>query len=129
LTVALILLLERTRLGPLGLVLAVVVTSTLVAVLGWGSVALVRELSEIPRALPLPQAPMLRLVPPLAVPALSLAFVGLVQGAAISATSPTRVTRADDGPDLPYREAREDQQANQQAHHCVGVQRPSSGSR
>ena len=88
LTVALILLLERTRLGPLGLVLAVVVTSALVAVLGWGSVALVRELSEIPRALPLPQAPMLRLVPSLVVPALSLAFVGLVQGAAISANFP-----------------------------------------
>ena len=88
LTVALILLLERTMLGPLGLVLAVVVTSALVAVLGWGSVALVRDLSEIPRALPLPQAPMLRLVPSLVVPALSLAFVGLVQGAAISANFP-----------------------------------------
>ena len=87
-TVALILLLERTRLGPLGLVLAVVVTSALVAVLGWGSVALVRDLSEIPRALPLPQAPMLRLVPSLVVPALSLAFVGLIQGAAISANFP-----------------------------------------
>ena len=88
LTVALILLLERTMLGPLGLVLAVVVTSALVAVLGWGSVALVRDLSEIPRALPLPQAPMLRLVPSLVVPALSLAFVGLIQGAAISANFP-----------------------------------------
>ena len=88
LTVALILLLERTMLGPLGLVLAVVVTSALVAVLGWGSVALVRDLSEIPRALPLLQAPMLRLVPSLVVPALSLAFVGLVQGAAISANFP-----------------------------------------
>ena len=88
LTVALILLLERTVLGPLGLVLAVVITSALVAVLGWGSVALVRDLSEIPRALPLPQAPMLRLVPSLVVPALSLAFVGLVQGAAISANFP-----------------------------------------
>ena len=88
LTVALILLLERTRLGPLGLVLAVVVTSALVAALGWGSVALVRDLSEIPRALPLPQAPTLRLVSSLVVPALSLAFVGLVQGAAISANFP-----------------------------------------
>ena len=88
LTVALILLLERTMLGPLGLVLAVVVTSALVAVLGWGSVALVGDLSEIPRALPLPQAPMLRLVPSLVVPALSLAFVGLVQGAAVSASLP-----------------------------------------
>ena len=90
LTVVLILLLERTRLGPLGLVLAVVVTSALVAVLGWGSVALVRDLSEIPRALPLPQAPMLRLVPSLVVPALSLAFVGLIQGRPFRLTSPTR---------------------------------------
>ena len=36
LTVALIILLERTRLGPLGLVLAVVVTSALVAAPGMG---------------------------------------------------------------------------------------------
>ena len=87
-TVALILVLERTRAGPLGLVLAVIVTSASVAVLGWGGVATVGELSEIPRALPLPEAPMLRLVPSLVVPALSLAFVGLVQGAAISANFP-----------------------------------------
>ena len=91
LTVALILLLERTRLGPLGLVLAVVVTSALVAVLGWGSVALVRELSEIPRALPLPQAPMLRLVPSLVVPALSLALSwDWSRGRPFRLTSPTR---------------------------------------
>ena len=87
-TVALILLLERTRAGPLGLVLAVIVTSAGVAVLGWGGVATVGELSEIPRSLPLPEAPMLRLVPSLLIPAVSLAFVGLVQGAAISASFP-----------------------------------------
>ena len=87
-TVALILLLERTRAGPLGLVLAVIITSAGVAVLGWGGVATVGELSEVPRALPLPEAPMLRLVPSLVVPAVSLAFVGLVQGAAISASFP-----------------------------------------
>ena len=87
-TVALILVLERTRAGPLGLVLAVIVTSAGVAVLGWGGVATVGELSEIPRSLPLPEAPMLRLVPSLVVPAVSLAFVGLVQGAAISASFP-----------------------------------------
>ena len=87
-TVALILVLERTRAGPLGLVLAVIVTSASVAVLGWAGVATVGELSEIPRALPLPEAPMLRLVPSLVVPAVSLAFVGLVQGAAISASFP-----------------------------------------
>ena len=87
-TIALILVLERTKAGPLGLVLAVIVTSAGVAVLGWGGVATVRELSEVPRALPLPEAPMLRLVPSLVVPAISLAFVGLVQGAAISAGFP-----------------------------------------
>ena len=85
LTIALILVLERTKAGPLGLVLAVIITSAGVAVLGWGDVATVRELSEVPRSLPLPGAPMLRLVPSLVVPAVSLAFVGLVQGAAISA--------------------------------------------
>ena len=87
-TVALILVLERTRAGPLGLVLAVIITSAGVAILGWGGVATVRELSEVPRSLPLPEAPMLRLVPSLVIPAVSLAFVGLVQGAAISAGFP-----------------------------------------
>ena len=87
-TVALILVLERTRLGPLGLVLAVIVASAGVAVLGWHGVATVSDLSKIPRALPLPEVPMLRLVPSLVIPAVSLAFVGLIQGAAISASFP-----------------------------------------
>ncbi len=87
-TIALILVLERTRAGPLGLVLAVIITSAGVAILGWGGVATVRELSEVPRSLPLPGAPMLRLVPSLLIPAASLAFVGLVQGAAIWAGFP-----------------------------------------
>ena len=46
------------------------------------------DLGAIPRSLPLPQAPMLVLIPSLLIPALSLAFVGLVQGAAISANFP-----------------------------------------
>ena len=84
-TIALILLLERTALGPLGLVVAVVITSAAVAVLGWSDVAVLDDLGAIPRSLPLPTAPLLRLVPTLIVPAVALAFVGLVQGAAISA--------------------------------------------
>jgi SulP family sulfate permease len=88
LTIVLILVLERTRLGPLGLVLAVIVTSAGVALLGWGSVATIGELGAIPRSLPVPVAPVLGLVPSLLIPALSLAFVGLVQGAAISAAFP-----------------------------------------
>ena len=87
-TIALILLLERTKLGPLGLVLAVVITSAGVALLGWTHVAILDDLSAVPRSLPIPAAPMLRLVPVLLLPALSLTFVGLIQGAAISASFP-----------------------------------------
>ena len=87
-TIALILLLERTKLGPLGLVLAVIVTSAGVALLRWTHVAILDDLGAVPRSLPLPTAPILRLVPVLLLPALSLAFVGLIQGAAISASFP-----------------------------------------
>jgi SulP family sulfate permease len=64
-TIGLILLLERTRLGALGLVVAVIITSAGTAALGWHTVATVSDLSAIPRSLPLPQAPSLRLVPSL----------------------------------------------------------------
>ena len=66
--------------------LAVIITSAGVAVLDWSSVAIVGDLGAIPRALPVPVP--LRLVPSLILPALSLAFVGLIQGAAISAAFP-----------------------------------------
>ncbi len=59
----LILVLERSRAGPLGLVLAVIVTSAGVAFLGWGDVATVGELGAVPRSLPVPVAPVLGLVP------------------------------------------------------------------
>ena len=84
-TIVLILLLERTKLGALGLVVAVFVTSAAAALLGWAHVATLSDLGSIPRSLPLPQAPKVTLIPVLLLPALSLAFVGLVQGASISA--------------------------------------------
>ena len=87
-TIVLILVLERTRLGPLGLVVAVVVTSGAVALAAGASVAVVDDLSDVPGSLPLPELPMLHLVPVLLLPALSLAFVGLVQGAAVTAAFP-----------------------------------------
>lgn len=87
-TIVLIVLLERTKLGALGLVVAIVLTSAGAAALGWTEVATLSDLGVVPSALPLPELPMLRLVPALVVPALSLAFVGLVQGAGISANFP-----------------------------------------
>ncbi|MEU8238207.1 SulP family inorganic anion transporter [Actinoplanes missouriensis] len=87
-TIALILLLERTRIGAFGLVVAVAVTSVAVPLLGWTGVRVVEDLSTVPNALPMPVVPDLRAVPGLLVPALALAFVGLLQGAAISAGFP-----------------------------------------
>ena len=73
-TIVLIVLLERTKLGALGLVVAVIATSAAVAIFHLTDVAILDDLSTIPRSLPLPQAPLLRLVPVLLIPALSLAF-------------------------------------------------------
>src|SRR5271166_3257054 len=73
-TIVLVLLLERTKLGPLGLVLAVIITSASVAILGWTHVATLNDLGAVPRSLPLPAAPMLRLIPSLLLPAVSLAL-------------------------------------------------------
>lgn len=94
-TVALILVLERTRIGSFGLVVAVVVGSVIPALLTPG-VALVSDLADLPGALPAPRLPVLGDVLVLLVPAMSLAFVGLVQGAAVSAGIPNPDGRRSD---------------------------------
>lgn len=86
-TIGLIVVSERTRLGSLGMVIAVIATSGAVAALGW-DVARLNDIAQVPNALPLPRLPALGLVPVLLVPAVALAFVGLVQGASISANFP-----------------------------------------
>ncbi len=86
-TIALILLFERTRVGALGLVVAVVITSAGALLLGW-QVATLNDLGVVASSLPRPTLPLIGLVPVLLVPAASLAFVGLVQGASISANFP-----------------------------------------
>lgn len=88
LTILLIVLLERTRLGALGMVVAIVVTSGLVELLDVDDVVVLNDITTIPASLPTPTLPDLTLVLSLAIPALSLAFVGLVQGAAISSSVP-----------------------------------------
>ena len=88
LTVALILLLERTPVGALGLVVAVVATSAGAALLGIDGVKTLDDVAQVPSTLPSLSLPDLGLVSGLLVPALSLALVGLVQGAAISNAIP-----------------------------------------
>ncbi len=88
-TIVLIIVLERTRLGALGMVVAIIAGSAVAFALNeWvltGQIAVLNDITDVPRSLPLPQLPWLRIIPSLIVPALSLAFVGLVQGAGISA--------------------------------------------
>jgi SulP family sulfate permease len=86
-----IFLLQRTRLGATGLVVAVAAGSALAAawnMAGGGSVALVADVADVPRSLPLPVLPDLSSTIELFLPAASLAFVGLVQGAGVSAGFP-----------------------------------------
>ena len=87
-TIALIVVLGRTRLGAMGLVVAVIATSAAVQIGGWEQVATLDDLGVTIDTLPMLELPRLRSIPTLIIPAVSLAFVGLVQGAGISATFP-----------------------------------------
>jgi len=83
-TIILILQLEKTSLKALGMVAALLITSLMVPLFNWDSVALVEDIAEIPRGLPRLVLPQLSTIFGLIVPAISLAFVGLVQGAGVS---------------------------------------------
>jgi SulP family sulfate permease len=89
-TVMLIVALQRTKLGALGLVVAVFAGSAVAAIFDLfdQDVARVRDIVDVPQSLPLITMPVFRDIPVLIIPALSLAFVGLVQGAGVSAGFP-----------------------------------------
>ncbi len=86
-TIVLIILLEKTKLGPLGMVVAIVIGSAAVPILGW-EIAILNDIADIPNRLPFPVLPLFGSMPSLIVPAFALAFIGLVQGAGISANFP-----------------------------------------
>ncbi len=89
-TVALIVVLRRTRLRALGMVVAIVAGSGLAAVFNALDIEIVLlgNIAEVPRALPFITLPSFADMPALIVPALSLTFVGLVQGAGVTAGFP-----------------------------------------
>ncbi len=89
-TIALIVTLQRTKLGPLGLVVAVFAGSAVAGLFDLvdRDVARVGDLVDVPQSLPLITMPVFGDIPALIIPALSLAFVGLVQGAGVSAGFP-----------------------------------------
>lgn len=87
-TVALYLVLSRTRLRLVAMAVTLVVLTLGVALMGLGSVAVVEDIASIPDRLPLPELPDLSLAPRLLLPALALTIIALVQGAGISWTVP-----------------------------------------
>ena len=86
-TIVLILVLERTRLGALGMVLAIILTSATVFVFDM-QIDQLRTITAVPGSLPLPTLPDISIAFSLVVPAIALAFVGLVQGAGITTAMP-----------------------------------------
>jgi sulfate permease, SulP family len=87
LTVALIVVLIRTRLKDFAMLITLMVATAAVFFLKI-DIPLVKSVSEIPNGLPMPSMPQLSLVPGLAIPALSVALIGLVQGGGISKAFP-----------------------------------------
>ena len=112
-TIALIVLLDRTRLGATGLVVAVFATSAAAYIGNWSQVATLSDLGIVLDSLPTPELPLLRLIPALILPAVALAFVGLVQGAGISASFPN--------PDGSYPDASRDFTGQGAANVAAGV--------
>ncbi len=87
LTVAVILLVDRTRLRNFSMLFGMVIGSAVMLILGWTSVQQVKDVAAIPDTLRLAtvvQLPDLSLAPALLVDALALAIIALVQGAGVS---------------------------------------------
>ena len=84
LAIVLTVMLTKTRLKTVGSLVAMFLASLLPLILGWDTVAKVQDIAPIPQQLPRPFIPSLSTLPVLIAPALALAIVGLVQGAAIT---------------------------------------------
>jgi SulP family sulfate permease len=87
-TIVTIVLAGRTPVARYAYIIALVLVTLLVPMLGLESVTLVGDTTEIPRTVPLPHLPELSLVPTLILPALAIALIALVQAAGVSQSVP-----------------------------------------
>jgi sulfate permease, SulP family len=76
--------LHRTRLKSVATLVALILSSILVSVLGWHDVALVRDMSLVPNSLPGFMLPNLAYVPDLVTAAFAVALLAALQGAGIT---------------------------------------------
>jgi SulP family sulfate permease len=91
LTVAVILLVDRTRLRNFSMLFGMLIGSIIVVVLGWVSVQQVNDVATIPgdlRLITVIRLPDLSLAPALIADAIALAIIALVQGAGVSKAYP-----------------------------------------
>jgi len=88
LTIAIIILVERTRFKRYSLIIALAVTTLLVYLIGYETIALVGDSTEIPRSIPVPKLPNFSLIPAMFLPGLSIAIIALVQAAGVSQSIP-----------------------------------------
>lgn len=88
-TLVLALVLPRTRLGNFGRLAAIIVPSLLVALFGLNSVAVVRDVGEIPSGIPMPHLPSFSGFSfEVLTGAFAVAVITLVQGAGVSQSVP-----------------------------------------
>jgi SulP family sulfate permease len=83
-TVALVLLIGRTRARLSAMAVALAAGTALAVLPAFSAVATIGDIAPVSGGFPAPQLPDLSLIPALLVPALSLTIIGLVQGAGIS---------------------------------------------
>lgn len=85
---AIIIALDRTRLGPLAMLIGLVAATAMVQLLSLDSATLVGDTADIPRSLPKPAIPDPRFIPEMIVPALSIGIIGLIQAAGVTQNYP-----------------------------------------
>lgn len=88
LTVAVIVLVNRTRIGKFSMLIGMVVGSAAVIILGLTTVQQVSDIATIPTSLPMPKLPDFSLIPVLLTDALALTIIALVQGSGVSKAYP-----------------------------------------
>ena len=121
-TIALVLLFERTRLKNFAVALGMILGTGAVLALGLTSVELVGDSSQISGSFPLPVLPDISLIPSLALSAIGLGLIALIQGSGVSQSIPN--------PDGEYPDASQDFTAQGVANIVAGTFRglPLGGS-
>jgi SulP family sulfate permease len=87
-TIALVLIFKRSRLKKLAYMLAIILSSSFLAVVRWPSVETIGNIATVPSGVPSFVLPSLTLVPTLAATALAVAIASLVESSGVTPTFP-----------------------------------------